>query len=195
MLDDSVFTGEHPEEFICSPPVRPSRTGVEMRRLLREGAIQTLGSDHCGYTRAQKGAATNILDAPQGIPGVETEFPVLYSRLVTTGELPLERLVRLMSTNPARAYGLYPQKGSLQVGTDADVVVYDPAGEWILSDDSLHGAPGSYTPYAGEAIRGHVALTMLRGRILFRDGVFSGEPGTGRFAPGRPFDRSVVSEL
>jgi dihydropyrimidinase len=195
VLDDSVFAGEHPEEYICSPPIRPAAAAEEMRALLADGTIQTLGSDHCGYTRAQKRGATNILDAPQGIPGVETEFPVLYSRLVATGAIPLERLVRLMSVNPARVYGLFPEKGSLQVGTDADVVIYDPAGNSTLSDQTLHGAEGCYTPYAGQKIRGRVALTMVRGRILYQDGEFQDQPPEGRFVKGRPFDPRVLADL
>ena len=195
VLDDSVFEREHPEEFICSPPVRPAATVARMQELLKAGEIKVLGSDHCGYTRAQKRQATSFNDAPQGIPGVETLLPVLYSHFVATGELPLERLMRLLSANPARVYGLYPQKGTLQVGSDADVVIYDPAGEHPLRDEDLHGAPGCYTPFAGQTIHGRVAVTISRGKVIYRDGEFLGQPTHGRFVPGQPFDPSIVAQL
>lgn len=195
VLDDSVFEGEHPEEFICSPPIRPAEMVARMRALFRVGDINVVGSDHCGYVRSQKRQATSFNDAPQGIPGVETSLQVLYSRFVAAGELPLERLVKAFSTNPAMIYGLYPRKGTLKVGSDADVVIYDPAGERILRDEDLHGAPGSYTPFAGQTIYGRVATTISRGRVIYHDGEFLGNPGQGRFVPGGPFVPAVVAKL
>lgn len=195
VLDDAVFEGDHPEEFICSPPIRPVETVARMQALLSAGAILTIGSDHCGYTRAQKRQATSFNDAPQGIPGVETSLSVLYSRFVATGQLSIAHLMRMLSTNPARVFGLYPRKGALQVGADADVVIYDPTGEHQLQDEELHGSEGCYTPYAGQTIYGRVRATFSRGRVVYQDGEFLGEPGHGRFVPGRPFDPSIVSEL
>jgi len=195
VLDDSVFEGEHPEEFICSPPVRPAEKVARMQEFLKAGEIQVVASDHCGYVRAQKRQATSFNDAAQGIPGVETSLQVLYSRLVASGELPLERLAKVLSTNPAMVYGLYPQKGTLRPGSDADVVIYDPTGEHVLQDEDLHGALGSYTPFAGHTIYGRVVTTISRGKVIYHDGKFVGERAHGRFVTGKPFDPTIVSEL
>ncbi len=195
VLDDSVFAGEHPEEYICSPPVRSAKMLARMQALFKEGQIDVVGSDHCGYVRAQKRQATSFSDAPQGIPGVETSLQVLYSRFVATGELPLERLVKVLSTNPAMVFGLYPRKGALRAGSDADVVIYDPDGEGVLRDENLHGAPGSYTPFAGLPIRGRVFMTISRGKVIYRDGEFIGDLAHGQFVPGKPFDPTVVARL
>jgi dihydropyrimidinase len=115
--------------------------------------------------------------------------------VASTARIRIEHLAKVFSTNPARIFGLYPKKGTLKVGSDADVVIYDPRGEHILSDNDLHGAEGSYTPWAGTTIQGHVAMTIARGRIVWEDGDFKGGAGYGRFAPGKPFDASVVAEL
>jgi dihydropyrimidinase len=195
LLDDSAFAGPRPKEFICCPPIRSRESAAQMRQLLTEGAILTIGTDHCGYTREQKSAGTTMMDVPPGLPGVETTLPLLYSRLVVDAQLPLERLVRLVSANPARVFGFYPRKGSLQPGTDADLVIYDPRGESVLGDDGLHGPPGSYTPYAGQRIHGRVRATMLRGRLLYHEGELLADTAGGRFVPGRPFDRTVIDDL
>jgi dihydropyrimidinase len=192
VLDDSAFAGPHPEEFICSPPIRSAATVTSLCERFKAGEIQVIGTDHCGFTGAQKRQATSFLDAANGLPGVETSLPVLYSRFVAAGEMPIRQLARVLATNPARAFGLYPRKGALRPGSDADVVVYDPRGEYTLRDDSLHGAPGCYTPYAGRTIYGRVAATISRGQVVYRDGRFLGRPGHGRFVAGRPFDPTVV---
>lgn len=194
-LDDSVFEGEHPEEFACSPPVRPREKMLQMRELLEAGEILVIGSDHCGYTREQKQSANHLLRTAQGLPGVETALQVLYSSLVASGEISIEHLAKVCSANPARVFGMYPRKGALKVGSDADVVIYDPRGEHILNDDDLHGAEGTYTPWAGMTIHGHVARTIARGRIVWEDGEFKGQAGDGRFVPGQPFDPAIVAEL
>ncbi len=192
VLDDSVFIGPHPEEFIWSPPIRPAAIVASLRERFKAGEIQVIGTDHCGFTRAQKRQATSFHDAPNGLPGVETSLPVLYSRFVATREVSIVQLTRVLAANPARAFGLYPQKGVLRSGSDADVVIYDPRGEHTLRDEDLHGAPGCYTPYAGRRIHGRVAATLLRGQVIYRDGQFLGKPGYGRFVAGQPFDLTAV---
>jgi dihydropyrimidinase len=194
-LDDSVFESEHPEEFVCSPPVRPREKMLEMRELLAAGEILVIASDHCGYVREQKRSANHLLRAAQGLPGVETSLQVMYSSMVASGKIGIEHLARVFSTNPAKIFGMYPKKGTLKVGSDADVVIYDPRGEHVLSDDDLHGAEGSYTPWAGLTIQGNVEKTIARGRIVWENGTFKGRAGDGRFVPGKPFDPAIVAEL
>lgn len=196
ILDDSRYAEEeHPEEFIMSPPLRPVEEREGLLRHLAEGRIDVIGTDHCGYTRDQKRQATSFLDAPQGIPGVETSLPLLYTYGVDQGLISLKRLAQVLSTNPARLFGLYPRKGSLWVGADADVVIYDPRGEYQLKDEELHGAPGAYTPFAGLTVRGRVKATLSRGAVIYKDGQFLGKPDHGRFVPRRPFTPEVVFAL
>jgi dihydropyrimidinase len=195
VLDDSVYDSEHPEEFAFSPPVRSRESVSRMQALLKAGDIKVVGSDHCAFLRAQKRQAKSFSDAPPGIPGVETSLQVLYSRFVATKELSPEQLMKVLSTNPAMVYGVYPKKGTLKVGSDADVVIYDPSGEHVLRDEDLHGPPGSYTPFAGQTIHGKVFTTISRGKVIYYDGDFVGDSTHGQFVPGKPFDPSIVERL
>ncbi len=96
-------------------------------------------------------------------------------------------LARLTSTNPARLFGLYPRKGALLPGSDADIVVFDPKPAWTIRASELHNIAG-YTPYEGREVRGRVRFTISRGQVLYRAGEFISHRGRGRFVPGRPFD-------
>lgn len=194
-LDDSVFEREHPEEYVCAPPIRPRDKMLEMRELLKGDEIQVVGSDHCGYAREQKRAANHLLRAAPGLPGVETTLQVMYSSMVATGEMSIEHLTKVFSTNPAKIFGMYPKKGTLKIGSDADVVIYNPDGEHVLKDEDLHGAEGIYTPWAGTTIQGRVVRTIARGQTVWQDGDFKGRPGYGRFVPGKPFAAAIVNEL
>jgi dihydropyrimidinase len=92
----------------------------------------------------------------------------------------------MLSTNPARIFGLYPTKGSLMPGADADVTIYDPRGSDTLVSSDLHGLAG-YTPFEGFALQGRVKMTLSRGQVVFEEGEFKGQPGHGRFIAGQPF--------
>jgi dihydropyrimidinase len=125
---------------------------------------------------------------PNGVPGVETRLPLLLGEGVLGGRIDLQRFVELTSTNPARLYGLYPRKGTIAVGSDADLVVWDlfrPGEERTLTAEMLHSAC-DYTPYEGRSLRCWPALTLSRGRTVWRDGRFTGEAGQGRFLPCEP---------
>jgi dihydropyrimidinase len=195
VLDNSMYEGEYPEEFVFSPPLRSVKRRNRMQAHLRAGNIKVVGSDHCAFLRAQKRQASSFSNAPPGIPGVETSLQVLYSRLVATEGLPIHQLMKTLSRNPAIVYGLYPKKGALKVGSDADVVIYDPSGHYVLRDEDLHGPPGSYTPFAGETIYGKVLTTISRGRLVYHNGEFKGDPTHGQFVPGEPFNPAVVASL
>ncbi|MFN2165077.1 MAG: amidohydrolase family protein, partial [Anaerolineae bacterium] len=126
-------------------------------------------------------------ETPGGIPGLETSLPLLATYGVAEGRLSWTQLARLTSTNPAKLFGLYPRKGALLPGSDADLVIFDPAVEGTVKAANLHNIAG-YTPYEGRALRGAVRMTISRGRIVCRNGEFLGERGWGRFVEGRPFD-------
>ena len=187
LLDDSRYDGEHPEHFILQPPLRDKADNAALWRLIAEGAVSTIGTDHCDYTLAQKAAANDFTKTPGGLPGMETLLPLLYTYGVVEGRLTWDQLARLVAANPARIFGLYPRKGILAPRADADVVIFDPLGESTLEAGRLHNIAG-YTPYEGMRVQGTVKMTISRGQVIFENGQFVGTPGRGRFVAGEPFD-------
>jgi dihydropyrimidinase len=123
---------------------------------------------------------------PGGIPGLETALPLLATHGVAAGRLSWSDVVRLTSSNPARLFGLYPRKGALLPGSDADIVVYDTKPTWTIKAAELHNIAG-YTPYEGHEVYGRIRATISRGQILVRGGEFISHRGHGRFTPGKPF--------
>ena len=184
LLDESAYAGPHPEWVIMQPPLR-SRAIVDRQwEHLRAGRVHAIGTDHCEYRLAQKTATGDFTTTPGGIPGLETSLPLMVTYGVLRGGLSWSALVRMMSANPARLFGLYPRKGALLPGSDADIVVYDPRGTHRISAADMHGISG-YTPYQGVEVEGRVRLTMVRGRIVVENGELVGEPGWGVFVPGK----------
>ncbi len=188
LLDDTAYIGDHPEWHILQPPLRAPEEKDKLWQLIAQDAVSTIGTDHCDYTLAQKIAVNDFTRTPGGLPGLETMLPLLYSYGVAAGKITWEQLARLCSTNAARIFGLYPRKGVLAPGSDADVTIYDPRGESTLDVTQLHTI-GGYTPYAGWRIQGRVKATLSRGRLVYQEGQFIGAPGHGRFIPGAPFRR------
>jgi dihydroorotase (multifunctional complex type) len=167
-----------------TPPAR-ARTPNDFEPMwerLRNGAISYLASDHAPSTRSQKNGGS-IWDVHFGLPGIDTTFPVMMDA-VCRGTLSLSRLVELYALMPARLYGLYPQKGALQVGSDADFILVDLRGTRILQDEDILSRAG-WTPFAGHEVRGRVVATYLRGQKVAEGGRCVAPPGTGRFIPGQ----------
>lgn len=190
LLDQSEYEREGFEgaKFCCAPPLRPRENLDALWRALAAGEIQTVATDHCPWhysTHRQRGRH-DFTKIPNGLPGIETRVPVLYSEGVEAGRLSINRFVDACATMPAKLFGLYPQKGSIVVGGDADLVIYDVLREVTLSQSSLHQNV-DYCPYEGWKVRGYPATVLSRGRIVVREGKFVGEAGAGRFIPRRPF--------
>jgi dihydroorotase-like cyclic amidohydrolase len=162
---------------ICSPQMR-SRAALEgMRDLVRDGDIITIGSDHGPVDPALKRRGSNDVFAGQpGLPGNETMVPLLLN-LVAEGRLTLERLAELTSEAPARLYGLFPRKGAVEIGSDADFTVVDPSEGWTITKDALIGRSG-WTPFEGLHVLGRVRMTVIRGRVVARDGQIVAGPGS-----------------
>jgi dihydropyrimidinase len=180
LLDETVYTGEHPEWGIMQPPLRAPEEKERLWAQVASGAIATIGTDHCDYTIAQKRLSPRFNETAGGIPGMETMLPLLVTHGVMQGRISWSRLAELTSANPARIFGLR-RKGVLAPGYDADVVLYDPQIEGILRAERLHNLAG-YTPYEGWPVRGAVRDVFCRGRRLVRDGEFVPAPGWGEFA-------------
>lgn len=191
-LDESLY--DDPQEglkYIMSPPLRTKADNDLLWEGIREGRVDVIGTDHCPFNFAvEKQAGREGFNCcPGGIPGVEARLSLLFSEGFMKGRITLPEMVRLCSTRPAKIFGLYPQKGIIQPGGDADLVLFDPEAEWTLTHGLLHERV-DYTPYEGMRLRGKPVLTMSRGEVIVRDGQFTGEAGRGRFIARKAADLS-----
>ena len=181
LLDDSVY--DDPDytraaRYVCAPPIRKTEDQRVLWAALRKGEIQTVSTDHCSFTLEQKDAGRgDFTRIPGGLPGVETRGELLYTYGVTTRKISLATMCRVLSENPAKLYGMFPRKGVLQAGADADIVVYDPQADHLLRAEDMTSLAG-YTPYEGFPIRGGIRQVWLRGRLAVEDGfVLAGPDG------------------
>ncbi len=193
LLDNTVYAGPEPWRYILQPPLRDPGEPDRLWALLEGGAVDLIATDHCDYALAQKTAADDFTQTPGGLPGVETLLPLMYTYGIAEGRLTLPELVGLLSANPARVWGLWPRKGALLPGSDADVVVYDPEPEGAVSAGALHYLAG-YTPYEGLRVQGRVKVTISRGQIIYREGRFVGQKGRGEFVARGRVDGERVDE-
>ncbi|MEU4312326.1 dihydropyrimidinase [Nocardia sp. NPDC024068] len=189
-LDATEYAGPEPERFVCCPPLRPADTVAGLGRQLFTGNITTIGSDHCCYDTAQKRSHRHdVRHMPNGLPGVETRLPVVFSHYVDGLGLAPSRFVELTATNPARTNGLYPRKGSLMPGADADIAIWDPALEWTVTTGELHMAT-DYTPYEGRRLRGKPVTVLVGGVVVVDDGRLVDATPRGRHLEAEPLDFS-----
>jgi len=186
VLDESVYETEYPERFVCCPPMRSKETVSGLQKVLINGDVDTLGSDHCCYNLEQKELVKHdVRYMPNGLPGVETRIPVGLSTLVLDAGLPLERFVAISSTNPAKLNGIFPQKGIIAPGSDADIVIWDLNSPSVVSINDLHMAT-DYTPYEGIPIKVKHVATYVRGTLVAENGSPLEEQKIGRFIPAGP---------
>jgi dihydropyrimidinase len=184
-LDKPGFDGA---KCICSPPPRGKDNQKFVWEGLTGGVFQVFSSDHAAFRfdtptgKRNAGSDAPFRTVPNGIPGVETRLPLLFSEGVMAGRIDLQRFVALTATNPAKIYGLYPRKGTIAIGSDADLVLWDAERAVTLTNAMLHHNV-DYTPYEGMTLRGWPKITLSRGEIVCNDGVLSGQPGRGQFLP------------
>jgi dihydropyrimidinase len=179
-LTKDAYEREDAHLYSASPALRTKSDQDALWKSLREGTLDLVATDHCPFTREQKTWKGSFLDLPYGLPGVETLLPLLYSKGVAKGRLALTDLPRLLSEGPARVNGLYPRKGTLRIGSDADIVIFDPDEEWTIHAKDLH-MNIDFSPYEGMAVRGAVDTTISRGRVVYTDDKFQGNAGWGEF--------------
>ena len=185
LLDDKVYQSQYGARFIMNPPIRDEESKFVLWDGLNVGSLDTVGTDHCSYTLAHKDEhKDDFTQVPAGVPGLETLLPLVYTYGVSTGRITIERLTEILSLNPAKIFGLYPQKGAIMPGADADLVIYDPSGESKINATQLH-MNTDFNPFEGMAIRGEVKITMLRGNTIYRNGEFTGKRGGGKFIFGK----------
>lgn len=189
-IDASVYESPDPDfaaGHVMSPPYRPKSHQAALWRAIAEGALSTTGTDHCCFTTEQKRlGAEDFTRIPNGCGGVEDRLHVLWHLGVNGGHLTPERFVDLTSTSAARAFNLWPRKGTLQPGADADVVVLDPARTRTLSARTQRQRT-DFSVWEGREVRGVVVHTLARGRHVYADGDLRAEAGSGRYLPRPPF--------
>jgi len=184
LLEDSCYLEpEHSGlKYIMAPPARkPSDTAALWRGLTR-GSIDVVATDHCSFSFAEKLAQgrDDFSRCPGGIPGVETRLPLMFSEGVLQDRISLNRFVEVVSTAPARLMGLFPRKGNLDPGADADVVVFDPNVEKTITSKTLR-QNADYSPFEGRRVRGWPAVTIVRGQVVVQQGQLLVEKGWGEY--------------
>jgi len=173
-------------KHVMSPPLRNQRHQAVLWNALNAGLIDTVGTDHCPFDTEQKLLGRNAFtDIPNGIPGIEERVNLLFTYGVKRGKLDLHRFVDAASTRAAKIFGLFPRKGTIAVGSDADLVVYDPAYNGVISALSQH-VNNDYNGFEGMRIEGRPAVVTVRGKVQVQDGEFVGERGRGRFLKLEP---------
>lgn len=184
LLDDSRYDAPDFDgaKYVCSPPLRKPADMEALWQALRDGEIQTISTDHCSFTLEQKDAGRDdFTKIPGGMNGVETRGVLMYTYGVAAGRITQEQMVQVLSENPAKLYGVYPRKGVIVPGADADIVVYDPAGEGVITaKDQVCAA--DYAPYEGFRVQGHIRQVYLRGTLSVEEGKILQERG-GQYIP------------
>ena len=177
-------------KYVCSTPVRNREQGHQdaLWKYLATNDLQIVSTDHCPFCmgdhpklgtqkRLGEGDFTKI---PNGIPGVEDRMRMIYHGAVGEGRLSLNRFVEVTATTPAKMFGLFPQKGTIAVGTDADIAIFDPKATHVMSVESTH-MDVDYNAYEGKKVQGDIDLVMARGKVLISDGKYHGTKGDGQF--------------
>jgi dihydropyrimidinase len=168
-------------KYVMSPPLREVADQEALWRGLAGGDLQVVATDHCPFTLADKALGrSDFSKIPNGAPGIETRMMLLWDGGVRAGRIDAQRFVELTAAGPARLFGLWPRKGTLAVGSDADLVVWDPEREARLSVETLHMRV-DYSPYEGRIVRGGPLVVMSRGEVLVDHGEWKGRPGRGQF--------------
>ena len=166
--------------FSASPALRTSADQTALWKGLKDRIVDFVATDHCPFTREQKAWRGSFTELPYGLPGVETLLPVLYSEGVGKGKLAVTDIPRLLSEGPAQAYGLDGHKGAIEIGMDADLVVFDPLLEWEISAAFLHMRT-DFSPYDGWRMKGKPVSTISRGEIIVQNGQLLAQEGRGKF--------------
>jgi allantoinase len=166
-----------------NPPLRTPEAMEEMWELLKSGDIDMVSSDHAPWPIERK-QAPDIFDNASGAPGIETLFPLMFSEGVIKRGLSLVKLAQILCENPARRFKLYPRKGHIALGADADFAILDPSTRWTIRGVDMHSS-ARWTPYEGMTIQGKVVRTILRGKVIYDGKEVTAKAGDGHFIPAR----------
>lgn len=190
LLDEEVYDQpiEEAAKYVVTPPIRNEEHREALWDALRAGTISLVSSDHCAFSIKEKlrlgtGAFNKI---PHGAPGIETRVPLLFSEGVMKERITPNKFVELVSTNPAKIAGLFPQKGTIAVGSDADILIMDPEQKHVISVDTLHGVC-DFTPFEGWETQGWIDTVLSRGNIVIEEDELKAEPGSGKLVKRERF--------
>ena len=177
-------------KYCCSPPPRDKASQEAIWKGLKNGTFQVFSSDHAPYRFDESGKFHAGRDASfnkiaNGVPGLETRMPLLFSEGVGKGRITINEFVALTSTNAAKIYGLYPRKGSLVIGSDADIAIWDPKWVRTIKQEMLHDNM-DYTPYEGMEVKGWPRVVINRGRMVVEEETLKVDRGSGEFLPRTP---------
>jgi len=206
LFTDERLAGEDGAKWVCSPPLRKEDDRLRLWQGLSDGTLQTIATDHCPFyfdgtvpieyegkmvsipgKELGKGDFTKI---PNGLPGVGDRMPVLFSEMIGSGKFTVNKFVRLTCTNPARIFGLYPKKGTIAVGSDADLVIWDPMQVVDYGVRYSHQRT-DYNLYEGFQLKGFPVMVLSRGEIIINDGNWKGKPGRGKFLARERFSAVI----
>ncbi len=188
LLDDSYYEREDGLKYVLSPPLRDKANNALLWDDIQKGYIHTVATDHCpfDYTLKQRLGGGDFTKCPNGMPGVELRFPLMFSEGVMKGRITPVQFAKICSTNPAKLFGMYPQKGVIKPGSDADIVIVDPGKQYTITHDRLHENV-DYTPYEGMQMQGSIDCVISRGDVVAWHNEFAGQKGRGQFIKrGRP---------
>lgn len=184
-----VYKREDGRNFVCSPPIKGQESRDALWDAIQKGLIDTVATDHCPFQSHEKDwGKEDFTKIPNGCAGVENLYPYMLSA-ANAGKITFNRAVALCATNPAKIFGC-ADKGSLTVGKDADIVIYDPEKEFTISVDNMH-SDYDHTIWEGVTVRGYPLQTYVRGRLVYDNGEFVGEPGFGQYINREPRDNGL----
>jgi dihydropyrimidinase len=190
LLNESAYNTPDGYLNLMSPPLRHAKDQQALHKSIQFGQMDQIITDHCEFSREKKGnGSLPFHKITNGIPGIETSLPLMHEYLVNSNRISYPKLIELMSTNPAKLFDLYPNKGSLQLGTDADIVIFDPFLEKRINPSDLHYTI-DWNPFTDFKVRGWPTTTILKGKILCANGEFIGPSNHGRFIKRPPHQYS-----
>jgi len=196
-FDESVYENDNFEtaKYVMSPPLRSKEAQNNLWRALKYDDLQVIATDHCPYCMKEGGLGkinqkpygkNDFSKIPNGAPGLQDRMTVVFDGGVKTGKLSLNRFIQLMSTNPAKIFGMFPRKGTIAIGSDADIVIFDPNEQHVLSSNTNY-SNCDYTLFEGRQVTGRVKKVILRGKIIVDGDNWLGSPGYGNFQKRKEF--------
>jgi dihydropyrimidinase len=192
LLSDEKYEGKGFEgaKYIMSPPLRDKSNQAHLWTGLASGDLQVVATDHCPFNfKGQKDLGRDdFRKIPNGVPGIENRVQLIFSEGVAKGRISLNRFVDVISTSPAKLFGLYPAKGAIAIGSDADLVVFDPQEKFTISSSANHENV-DYTPYEGFKGKGVPRVVIAGGEVLVKEKKFLGKPGRGKYLKRKKFER------
>ena len=188
-LTQEVYRRPDAGLYLGGPPLRDKWDQDILWEGIARGTVHTIGTDHSGYPKAVKLDPTQTLaEKRMGLANLQEYLPMIFSEGVLKDRITLEQFVAVTSTNAARLFGMYPRKGTIQVGSDADIVIWDPTLTQVIRDEDQLSRAG-YSTYAGWEVTGFPKTTIRRGEVVYENGEVIAEPGSGKFIPGARFQR------